>query len=57
VHVILANFGDEPFPVARGARIALLVLSPTVQASIEEVEDLETPDDSEGASPSASTNR
>jgi dUTP pyrophosphatase len=37
VHVILANFGDEPFPVARGARIAQLVVSTTVQARICEV--------------------
>jgi dUTP pyrophosphatase len=57
LHVILANFGEEPFAVTRGARIAQLVLSPCVRASIEVVEDFETPDDSEGASPSASTNR
>ena len=37
VHVILANFGEEGFPVARGARIAQLVLSATVQATISEV--------------------
>jgi dUTPase len=36
-----ANFGDEPFTLARGARIAQLVLSPTVRASIHEVEDPE----------------
>jgi dUTP pyrophosphatase len=40
VHVILANFGEELFPVARGARIAQLVLSPTVQATICEVSSL-----------------
>jgi dUTP pyrophosphatase len=38
VHVILANFGDEPFAVERGRRIAQLVLTPTVRASIREVE-------------------
>src|SRR5262249_86524 len=37
VCVILANFGDAPFTVKRGAKIAQLVLSPTAQASIHEV--------------------
>src|SRR5262249_17165756 len=37
VHVILANFGSEPFTVERGMRIAQLVFAPTVQASIHEV--------------------
>jgi len=37
VHVILANFGVDPFPVARGARIAQLVVSTTVRATICEV--------------------
>src|SRR5262245_37443785 len=41
VHVILANFGEAPFPVARGARIAQLVLSTTMQASICEVANLD----------------
>ncbi|MFL6835174.1 MAG: dUTP diphosphatase [Xanthobacteraceae bacterium] len=41
VHVILANFGEEEFPVARGARIAQLVLSATVQATICEVSSLD----------------
>jgi dUTP pyrophosphatase len=37
VQVILANFGEEAFPVTRGARIATLVLSATVQATICEI--------------------
>jgi dUTP pyrophosphatase len=37
VHVILANFGTDPFPVARGTRIAQLVVSATVRATIREV--------------------
>jgi dUTP pyrophosphatase len=37
LHVILANFGAEPFTVERGARIAQLVLSPTVRAAVYEV--------------------
>jgi dUTP diphosphatase len=41
VQVILANFGEEPFPVARGARIAQLVLSATVQAHICEASSLD----------------
>jgi len=32
VHVILANFGNEPFTVERGARIAQLVLSLTCRS-------------------------
>ncbi|WP_394691876.1 dUTP diphosphatase [Hoeflea sp.] len=34
VKVILANLGAEPFTVARGMRIAQLVLAPVVQARI-----------------------
>src|SRR5262245_32726874 len=36
VHVILANFGHDPFPVERGARVAQLVLVTTLQAAIRE---------------------
>ena len=41
VHVILANFGQAPFPVERGARIAQLVLVTTLQAAIREVTSLD----------------
>jgi dUTP pyrophosphatase len=41
VHVILVNFGEEEFPVARGTRIAQLVLSATTQATICEVSSLD----------------
>src|SRR5262249_60446756 len=41
VHVILANFGQDPFPVERGARIAQLVLVTTLQAAIREVANLD----------------
>ena len=37
VHVILANFGTEPFAVERGARIAQLVLTTTMQIALLEV--------------------
>ena len=40
-HVILANFGHDPFPVERGARIAQLVLVTTLQAAIREVANLD----------------
>ncbi len=39
--VILINHGTEPFPIARGDRIAQLVLAPVVQAAWKEVEDLD----------------
>ena len=38
--VILANFGSDMFVVERGARIAQLVLAPSVQATLCEVESL-----------------
>jgi dUTP pyrophosphatase len=41
VHVILVNLGAEPFSVERGARIAQLVLAPTLQAIICEVANLD----------------
>jgi len=41
VHVILANFGERPFTVERGARIAQLVLGAAVRARIREVESLD----------------
>jgi dUTP pyrophosphatase len=40
VHVILANFGQDGFPVARGALIAQLVLSPVAHPTICEVSSL-----------------
>ncbi len=41
VHVILANFGPDPFQVERGARIAQLVIAATLQAVICEVANLD----------------
>jgi dUTP pyrophosphatase len=40
VCVILANFGEEPFPVRRGDRIAQIVFSRTVRARLEIVTEL-----------------
>jgi dUTP pyrophosphatase len=40
VKVILANLGDQPFTVTRGARIAQMVIAPVVQALLEEVAEL-----------------
>ena len=39
--VILINHGAEPFAVARGDRIAQLVLAPVIQASWTEVDELD----------------
>jgi dUTP pyrophosphatase len=41
LHVILANFGEEPFAVERGARIAQLVFATTMQAVICEAASLD----------------
>lgn len=39
--VILINLGAEPFAIARGDRVAQLVLAPVVQAAWDEVADLD----------------
>lgn len=39
--VILINLGQEPFAIARGDRVAQLVLAPVVQAAWEEVAELD----------------
>jgi dUTP pyrophosphatase len=39
--VILINLGAKPFAIARGDRVAQLVLAPVVQAAWNEVEDLD----------------
>lgn len=42
VKVILINHSTEPFAIARGDRIAQLVLAPVVQAAWDEVDDLDS---------------
>ncbi|WP_338447243.1 dUTP diphosphatase [Pelagerythrobacter marensis] len=39
--VILINHGDEPFAIARGDRVAQLVLAPVTRAAWDEVDDLD----------------
>ena len=39
--IILINHGDEDFAIARGDRVAQLVLAPVVQAAWDEVDDLD----------------
>jgi dUTP pyrophosphatase len=39
--VILINLGAEPFTIARGDRVAQLVLAPVVQAAWDEVAELD----------------
>ena len=48
IGVILANFGDEPFPVSVGDRIAQLVVSPVTQAEISETSDVSSSERGEG---------
>lgn len=40
VHVVLANFGTEPFVIRRGDRIAQMVVAPVARASFDLVEEL-----------------
>ena len=46
--VILINFGQEPFAIARGDRVAQLVLAPVVQAAWDEVAELDATTRGEG---------
>jgi dUTP pyrophosphatase len=55
VKVILANLGDDPFPVVRGERIAQLVPAPVLRAAFQEVETLD--DTGRGAGGFGSTGR
>jgi dUTP pyrophosphatase len=41
IHVILVNFGSEPFVVERGTRIAQFVLAVSPQAIVREVQSLD----------------
>lgn len=42
VGVLLINFGQEPFTIRRGDRIAQIVFTPVASATLVEVEELET---------------
>jgi dUTP pyrophosphatase len=46
--VILINLGAEPFAIARGDRVAQLVLAPVVQAAWDEVAELDATERGEG---------
>lgn len=46
--VILINHGSEPFVIARGDRVAQLVLAPVVQAAWHEVAELDATERGEG---------
>jgi dUTP pyrophosphatase len=40
IGVLLINFGEEPFTIRNGDRIAQMVISPVARVTLEEVEDL-----------------
>ncbi len=44
IGVILANFGDKDFSVAKGDKVAQLVFSPVVQPEIEETDTIDDTD-------------
>lgn len=46
--VILINLGSEPFAIARGDRVAQLVLAPVLQAAWDEVIELDATERGEG---------
>lgn len=46
--VLLINHGDDDFAIARGDRVAQLVLAPVVQAAWAEVEELDATERGEG---------
>jgi dUTP pyrophosphatase len=48
VCVILANFGEDPFPVRRGDRVAQIVFSRTVRAVLAVVSELDATPRGEG---------
>ena len=48
VKIILANLGERPFTIARGLRIAQLVLAPVARACWAETERLDSTDRGEG---------
>ena len=48
VRVVLANFGNEPFVIRRGDRIAQIVVAPVARAEFEIVDDLPPTDRGEG---------
>ncbi|PZU09178.1 dUTP diphosphatase [Sphingomonas sp.] len=55
VKIILANLGGDPFPIARGERIAQLVPAPVQRAYFTEAEELD--DTARGAGGFGSTGR
>ena len=40
IHAIIVNLGREPFVIARGSRIAQLVIAPVIYAQLSEVKKL-----------------
>jgi dUTP pyrophosphatase len=48
ISVLLINLGTEPFSVARGDRIAQLVISPVMAVTLEQAEALNNTDRSAG---------
>jgi dUTP pyrophosphatase len=40
IGVLLINFGKEPFTIRNGERIAQMVISPVLRATLEEVDEL-----------------
>lgn len=48
VHVIMINWGENPYTIRRGDRIAQMVIAPVTRAALVEVQELESTERGEG---------
>lgn len=56
IGVILANFGDSPFQVRKGDKVAQFVVAPVTRAEVFQVDEVDTTDRGEGGFGSTGAN-
>lgn len=49
LHIVIANFGENPYTIEKGKKIAQLLIQPIVHPEIKEVEELDATVRGEGA--------